>query len=1167
MRLAGGGALTLVPDRAMLLAPSQNFPVYIDPTWQPASSPASHFDMVQATAPCNTVPYYDNENPDGNPDSLGVGYYPASWGTCYGTQDAYYTMPVPPTVDGAVINLATFNAAEDYSASCAADHDVNLILTGAIGKNTDYANPPAWYSSTLSVTQNGLGVPDTAGNDVNCNGTFTTSQYSEPYGFTITSAVKTAAKTPYESALTFVLTESSQDSTGDSFKRFTNNPTLQIQYDFPPAQPVGLEVGDNSSSMLSCPTSSPLPQLGASTGSGVQLTAGYSQKDAEALTAYFEYWDVTAGQTETTNAKLSTAVGGSSTTKVSNPVTIPQTAINKMSDNDTVDVKTWSVDPASQQSNYSTCSFKVYPTAPGGTSVTMTSAANPPMGSQATFKLAATTPKSCTVSSFEWALDKTPVTGAQTSAPASGSVTITIPSPGSHELFAYANCSNNINPTDTGSTKFTAAGDLALTCANWSAAMSNKCTDSTGNVNSSEPFDNTMLSGGDTSCPATGGDGGGRNYVATELANQGWKSNGQVMVDGAQFALPSFGSCQTDNVLAANQTIDMSGQGSALVFLATSTSALAKADVGTGTPGSIWGSDATVPPVAANVGVTGTGCTDLTAFSGTTTGCQPATGQIYYTDGSHVTYYLSVPDWVTGPTDIAAVGINDRTNAAGTIQASKPKIYAFAVPINPALAVAKVILPDVNDTVSATGLSYTMQALHIFGMSVRSNVAATPLADGNSATIPTSCGCAWTGAYESPIETAWAPSSGNYGNQTIRLAVSVNVSAPAGAELRIHLANPGFLWGDGDGPITIAAATAAAQASGATPAQAPQALSFGQGTPPPSSATLCAGCDVYSNPFSFPYAIAAGQSLLVSLYVSNNTLGYLPGSQSPSGALEWITAGNHASDTDGTAFTTSSPMDSLLTGVDITTVPPAGGTLQGVPVQSQPTVVVAGNNVIDQGGSNAFVVPDNGAPSIRIAGDLANVIPVGQGNPVASGYGVVDAGIENNLIQADASGVGGVSLLARLDRDILQEPDVGSVIIDAGLEDLLQGASSDSVTAAMGQMYTILGAWGITTTLSTLTPCASYVGSGSPPDACPSGGTVDSARQVVNPWIANQALPIPVAGGIGDADMDSMVSIGGGTDQLQAAYENNDYVNLTVAGYKQAASAISPSDLYPNVFP
>jgi hypothetical protein len=1197
MRLSRGGVLTIVPSRSMLLAPRQDFPLYIDPTFRSYPEPPtpSYFDGVQQGPPCTDVPYTNNENDPANPDSLGVGYFPSSWGSCYGTQNAYYTMPIPVSLRGAYVYQpdTVFDASEDYSASCSADHDVNLIETDGINDSTDYAHQPTWHPSLLSVTQNGTGIPDTAGNDINCDlpaGTpLGPSTDAEPYAFQVGPAVARALTSPYESSVTFVLTESSQDSSGDSLKRFTDNPSLQIEFDFPPDIPVNIEAGDNSSEMHSCTTSAPYTELGASSGTGVQLKAEYAQRDSENLTIYFSYWDKTAGQSPT---QLSPLTGQKSTSMYAyaTPVTIPQSALDKMTNGDTVEVQTYSEDIADLDSPTQTCYFTADPHDPGGTMVTMTSSANPPMGTTATFSLAADTPADCTASSFDYELDKTPVSGAETAVTATdgtATVSIVVPAPGVHELFAYANCSNNINPTDTGSAQFTAAGDLALNCASWQAAMTDDCTNSAGTV-MPENFDNTMLSGGSGSCPEGIGDGGGRDFDFAQLEAQGWKPNGNITIDGADFTLPDFGSCATDNVLAADQTITTGGSGSALVFLATSTSAFAELPGGTGDPGTEFGSEAAAPPVPYGVGVSGSGCTVLTAFSGTDTGCQPASGTITYTNGTTAPYLLSVPDWVNGPSDIAVVGTADRDQVGGSPQADDPKIYAFAVPLNPALTLASVTLPDVDDTVSATGLDYTFTGLHIFGMSVRNTATATPAVNGTSTAVPFACGCAWTGSFESPIETAWQQ-SGGFGNQTIRISVAMNVSAAKDSLLRIRLSDPGFLWGDGDGAITIGDATVATEYYQADTGETPAQLHFGG----LQSTTLCAGCDVYSDPLTLPFAVASGQDLLISLFIANGSssspypaLSYLPGTAWPSGESEWTSAagtGDHTGDTMQGDFPSSSwkMQDSLLTGVDVTTL---AETEQGVPVPGEPTVVVAGDNVIDLWGTDMVVASDYGAPSIRLAGQLAS-------NGTAAGYGMVDAGIESNQVQADSSGAGGVSLLARIDRDVLAEPDVGTVIVDEGLEDLLQGYAAgntniaDDVEAAYSQLETILSAYGITVVFATLIPCAGYPGSGgSPEDSCPAASAagdspVDTARQqTVNGWIGNSTQIITAPYTL-EADADCEVSSQGPTgcndsvsETLASGYgagppPAGDWVNLTKAGYAQAAQAVTASDLWPMVFP
>lgn len=351
--------------------------------------------------------------------------------------------------------------------------------------------------------------------------------------------------------------------------------------------------------------------------------------------------------------------------------------------------------------------------------------------------------------------------------------------------------------------------------------------------------------------------------------------------------------------------------------------------------------------------------------------------------------------------------------------------------------------------------------------------------------------------------------------------------------------------------------------------------------------TIPAGGDVYSDPLTLSnFAITVGKSLLISLYIENGAstttlpaFSFLPGLAGPSGGSEWESA---AGSGDQTGATSTSPTEfpgsswtltsSLLTGVDVTT---AATTIAGVASPGAPTVVVAGNNVTDDFGSGNVVSQDDGALSFRIAGQLANAIPPGQSMPTGAGFGVVDAGIESNQMQADSTSTGGVSLLNRIDRDVLAEPDAGTVIIDEGLEDLLKGASGDAVTDGYGQLETILNGFGISVVFATLTPCGSYAGTGSPPDSCPSGGTADSARQgVVNLWIGNNTSFIPPY--INLADFDCQVSTQSptcqGNELLQAADggvapPDGDWVNLTPAGYQAAAQAVTPAELYPVQFP
>jgi hypothetical protein len=611
----------------------------------------------------------------------------------------------------------------------------------------------------------------------------------------------------------------------------------------------------------------------------------------------------------------------------------------------------------------------------------------------------------------------------------------------------------------------------------------------------------------------------------------------------------------------------MGGQGSALVFLVSSTNATTAVPAGgSGGPGaSFVNSVLTAPPVPAGIAVTGSGCSGLTAFDGTASGCSPANGKITYSDGTTAPYWLTVPDWVSGPSDIAALSVTDRDYASGGQKADSPKIFAFAVPLDPTKQITSVTLPDVGDTVAVTGQTNPLAGLHVFGMAVRNTTTATPVQPGAAClpgcTLPSGQG--WTAAFESPVETGWGASS--VSSDTVRMLVAPDLAAAAGTQVRIRLSDPGFLSLDTDGPIMIGHATIAPSAGGAGASQTPQQLTFGGSV----CVVIPAGGDIYSDPASLSFPLSTSQALLVSLYIANGSgqscgsqgplpaFNYMPGMANPAGTTEFSASGDHAGDMSGSAFPGSSWTwaTAVLTSVDVTT---AAATLQGVASPGAPTVVVAGNNLTDSFGSNSKIAADLGPPSFHIAGQLATT-------PTGAGFGVVDAGIESNQVQADSSPTGGISLLARLDHDVLAEPDVGTVVVSEGLQDLLKGATGDAVTAGYGQLYNILGGFGVTVVFATLTPCAGYAGTGSPADSCTAGGAVDLARtDNVNTWIGNNT-PWFIAPYRFEADFNAQVATPCASPNQAfncLGYDNGDHVNLTSAGYAKAALAITePSTL------
>ncbi len=94
----------------------------------------------------------------------------------------------------------------------------------------------------------------------------------------------------------------------------------------------------------------------------------------------------------------------------------------------------------------------------------------------------------------------------------------------------------------------------------------------------------------------------GATMSLQDLKAAGWQPGGKITVDGATFTLPTFGSASGDNVMAANQTIQMNGaSGQALVFLGFSTYGFVSSERA--------GDDYSSPAIPDDTKVSGTQCT------------------------------------------------------------------------------------------------------------------------------------------------------------------------------------------------------------------------------------------------------------------------------------------------------------------------------------------------------------------------------------------------------------------------------------------------------------------------------------------------------------------------------------------------------------------------------
>ena len=177
--------------------------------------------------------------------------------------------------------------------------------------------------------------------------------------------------------------------------------------------------------------------------------------------------------------------------------------------------------------------------------------------------------------------------------------------------------------------------------------------------------DNSDVSGADY-------DGVGDSFSAQALAAgtpTPLTPGGQVTVGGTTFTWPDVASGTPDNVVAAGQTINLSGSGTDLGFLASSQ-------------------------------------------NGTATG----TVTVNYKDGTSQSFNLNVADWYANAPAVGdqVLSTTSSWNYTSTTQTAHPvSVYFASVPLEAGKPVASVTLPTLNNAGGTT-------AMHVFGMAIGS---------------------------------------------------------------------------------------------------------------------------------------------------------------------------------------------------------------------------------------------------------------------------------------------------------------------------------------------------------------------------------------------------------------------------------------------------------------
>ena len=384
---------------------------------------------------------------------------------------------------------------------------------------------------------------------------------------------------------------------------------------------------------------------------------------------------------------------------------------------------------------------------------------------------------------------------------------------------------------------------------------------------------------------------------------------------------------------------------------------------------------------------------------------------------------------------------------------------------------------------------------------------------------------AWSTAIHAPLTFPGLPPSPVFDNQTIRMVVRPTIG---GERLRIRLSNA-----FGANAVTIGSAHVAVSAEGGNIVpESDRTLTFNG----KASVTIPRDAPVLSDPVELKFAPFT--QIAVSIFLPTST---------PANSVHfWAQHETYVSGPGDFTSKVEIPNATTKTSwywlADLEVWAPA---------QTSATVAF-GDSITD--GVGAKQGDYNDWPDL-LASRLAS-----QKN--ASPMAIVNEGIGGNRILHDGAGV---SALARLDRDVLAQPGIGSLIVLEGINDIgwphmkPQGGqppkespfarelvSADDIIGGLRQIIERAHEHGIKVFGATLTPYegADYFS----PDG-------EEARQAVNKWIRS--------GGAFDGvfDFDAAVRDPKQPSRFRDGYHSGDFLHPSAAGYKAMVDAMDLSAL------
>lgn len=350
----------------------------------------------------------------------------------------------------------------------------------------------------------------------------------------------------------------------------------------------------------------------------------------------------------------------------------------------------------------------------------------------------------------------------------------------------------------------------------------------------------------------------------------------------------------------------------------------------------------------------------------------------------------------------------------------------------------------------------------------------------------------------------------------------------------------------GQMPVSLAAVTLGLQADGAALREGSvHTLTFNG----EQAVTIPAGETVLSDPLPFP--VRAFEKVAVSFAPASpilQTARHFQAREVPFFALAGATPEQVTAD----GFVALSPdvMNSWLL-------------ISGLEVQrtgQRQAVVALGDSITDgfisTGGLPVVGGPDGVGEDARYPDFLARRL-LAAGNTRLS---VVNAGLSGNRVSSDGSvPMFGPSLLKRLQADVLDLPNVRTVILLEGINDLGMAPTPDTdlLIRDLEQVIRTLKAKGIRVLQGTLMPARGTLagpvyqpGGAIEPGLQHGTAEVETARQQVNTWIRSKS---PADGVI---DFDACMRDADHPAYLRAEFDSGDHLHPNVPGYQAMANCV-----------